>query len=161
MMTEDQLEQETLGWLQEVGYQPLCGYDIAPEGPNQERADYLQPVLIERLRSALARLNPQDIALVFIQDIHPTGDAEDQLKPDLVVMHHIRHRAIRHPDVAGDHRPAQPRRDQIAVFHARATNHPGRLIGQPPHHESVFSLRQDQRRVQLINLDQGAARRSE
>lgn len=59
MMTEDQLEQETLGWLQEVGYQPLCGYDIAPEGPNQERADYLQPVLIERLRSALARLNPQ------------------------------------------------------------------------------------------------------
>ena len=35
MMTEDQLEQETLGWLQEVGYQPLCGYDIAPEGPNQ------------------------------------------------------------------------------------------------------------------------------
>ena len=59
MMTEDQLEQETLGWLQEVGYQPLCGYDIAPEGPNQERADYLQPLLIERLRSALARLNPQ------------------------------------------------------------------------------------------------------
>ena len=54
-MTEDQLEQETLGWLQEVGYHKLCGYDIAPEGPNQERADYLQPVLIERLRSALAR----------------------------------------------------------------------------------------------------------
>ena len=59
MMTEDQLEQETLGWLQEVGYQPLCVYDIAPEGPIQERADYLQPVLIERLRGALARLNPQ------------------------------------------------------------------------------------------------------
>jgi len=58
-MTEDQLEQEVLGWLQEVGYQAVCGYDIAPEGPNQERADYLQPVLIERLRSALARLNPQ------------------------------------------------------------------------------------------------------
>lgn len=58
-MTEDQLEQEVLGWLQEVGYQAVCGYDIAPDGPNQERADYLQPVLIERLRSALARLNPQ------------------------------------------------------------------------------------------------------
>lgn len=58
-MTEDQLEQEVLGWLQEVGYQAVCGYDIAPDGPKQERADYLQPVLIERLRSALARLNPQ------------------------------------------------------------------------------------------------------
>ncbi|MBY0445429.1 MAG: type I restriction endonuclease subunit R, partial [Burkholderiales bacterium] len=57
-MTEDQLEQEALSWLVETGYRHICGYDIAPDGKDAERADYLQPVLIERLRSAIARLNP-------------------------------------------------------------------------------------------------------
>ena len=31
-MTEDQLEQETLGWLADVGYTHLYGPDIAPDG---------------------------------------------------------------------------------------------------------------------------------
>jgi len=31
-MTEDQLEQEALGWLGEVGYETLYGLDIAPDG---------------------------------------------------------------------------------------------------------------------------------
>jgi type I restriction enzyme, R subunit len=57
-MTEDQLEQEALNWLVETGYRYLCGYDIAPDGKDAERGDYVQPVLIERLRSAIARLNP-------------------------------------------------------------------------------------------------------
>ncbi|WP_270806935.1 hypothetical protein [Aeromonas sp. QDB25] len=26
-MTEDQLEQEVMGWLAEVGYRTVCGYD--------------------------------------------------------------------------------------------------------------------------------------
>lgn len=29
-MTEDQLERETLAWLQDVGYTHVCGPDIAP-----------------------------------------------------------------------------------------------------------------------------------
>ncbi|MDW5416744.1 type I restriction endonuclease subunit R [Iodobacter sp. CM08] len=58
-MTEDQLEQEALSWLVEAGYRHICGYDIAPDGRTPERADYVQPVLIERLRSAISRLNPQ------------------------------------------------------------------------------------------------------
>jgi Type I site-specific restriction-modification system, R (restriction) subunit and related helicases len=57
-MTEDQLEQEALGWLGELGYQHLYGPDIAPDGDTPERADYRQVVLVERLRSAVARLNP-------------------------------------------------------------------------------------------------------
>lgn len=36
-MTEDQLEQETLAWLQDVGYTHLCGPDIAHDGPTPER----------------------------------------------------------------------------------------------------------------------------
>ncbi len=57
-MTEDQLEQEALGWLAEVGYATLYGLDIAPDGSAHERADYRQVVLVERLRGAIDRLNP-------------------------------------------------------------------------------------------------------
>lgn len=57
-MTEDQLEQETLGWLADVGYSCLFGPDLAPDGASAERADYRQVLLVERLRSAIARLNP-------------------------------------------------------------------------------------------------------
>ncbi|AKA25095.1 type I restriction endonuclease subunit R [Pseudomonas chlororaphis] len=58
-MTEDQLEQETLGWLEEVGYTHLYGPDIAPDGEHPERDHYRQVVLVERLRSAIAKLNPK------------------------------------------------------------------------------------------------------
>ena len=57
-MTEDQLEQETLGWLTEAGYSTLYGPDIAVDGDNPERSDYRQVVLVERLRAAVERLNP-------------------------------------------------------------------------------------------------------
>lgn len=57
-MTEDRLEQETLGWLSEVGYDCLFGPDLAPDGANAERADYRQVLLVERLRGVMARLNP-------------------------------------------------------------------------------------------------------
>ncbi|WP_019676050.1 type I restriction endonuclease subunit R [Arsukibacterium perlucidum] len=66
-MTEDQLEQEVLGWLAEIGYTPINGYDIAPDGPAAERADYVQPLLLERLKAAIARLNPH-IPLVARDD---------------------------------------------------------------------------------------------
>ncbi|HOX69824.1 MAG TPA: type I restriction endonuclease subunit R [Burkholderiaceae bacterium] len=57
-MTEDQLEQECLGWLADVGYAHLYGPDIAPDGTAPERGDYRQVLLIERLRQAVAKLNP-------------------------------------------------------------------------------------------------------
>ncbi len=69
-MTEDQLEQEALGWLVEAGYETLFGPDIAPDGEHPERADYLQVLLPFRLREAIHRLNP---------DI-PTAAKEDALK---------------------------------------------------------------------------------
>jgi len=58
-MTEDQLEQETLGWLSELGYVHLFGPDIACDGSNPERESYHDVLLTMRLRTAIARLNPQ------------------------------------------------------------------------------------------------------
>ncbi len=57
-MTEDQLEQETLAWLQDVGYTHRYGPDIAFDGSSPERADYREVVLPFRLREAINRLNP-------------------------------------------------------------------------------------------------------
>lgn len=74
-MTEDQLEQEALGWLADVGYSPLCGPELAPDGANPERQSYQQVLLIERLRSAINRLNPgiplvaRDDALQQVKDL--------------------------------------------------------------------------------------------
>lgn len=57
-MTEDQLEQETLGWLAEVGYTVRSGPDIAHDGPDPQRTGYTQVILPQRLRTAIDRLNP-------------------------------------------------------------------------------------------------------
>lgn len=57
-MTEDQLEQEALAWLQDVGYTRLYGPDIAFDGARPERADYRQVQLASRLRAAIHELNP-------------------------------------------------------------------------------------------------------
>ncbi|MFZ3125320.1 MAG: type I restriction endonuclease subunit R [Acidovorax sp.] len=57
-MTEDQLERDTLAWLQDLGYTHRYGPDIAFDGASPERADYRQVLLTQRLREAIARLNP-------------------------------------------------------------------------------------------------------
>ncbi|MDO8844100.1 type I restriction endonuclease subunit R [Methylicorpusculum sp.] len=57
-MTEDQLEQETLSWLNDVGYTSVYGPDLAFDGKTPERSNYSQVVLVERLRNAINRLNP-------------------------------------------------------------------------------------------------------
>ncbi|WP_279489723.1 type I restriction endonuclease subunit R [Aeromonas veronii] len=66
-MTEDQLEQEVLGWLSEVGYRVVCGYDVAPDSDNPWREQFQQVLLRERLREAIARLNPS-VPLVARED---------------------------------------------------------------------------------------------
>jgi type I restriction enzyme, R subunit len=57
-MTEDQLEQETLAWLIDVGWQHRHGPELAPEGSTPERSDYRQVLLTGRLRQAINLLNP-------------------------------------------------------------------------------------------------------
>lgn len=58
MITEDQLEQLCLDWFQSIGYDYVCGYDIAPDGDSPERSDYRQIILHDRLLNCLQAINP-------------------------------------------------------------------------------------------------------
>jgi type I restriction enzyme R subunit len=57
-ITELTVEAATLDWLDELGYAVLHGSEIEPEGSREERANFGEVLLVERLRSALARINP-------------------------------------------------------------------------------------------------------
>ena len=56
--TESEVEDAALTWLRAVGWLVTHGPDIAPDMPATERRDYSEVVLTQRLRGALARLNP-------------------------------------------------------------------------------------------------------
>jgi len=56
--TESTVESAALAWLAELGWQIKHGPEIAPDGLFAERRDYGEVVLAQRLRDALARLNP-------------------------------------------------------------------------------------------------------
>ncbi|MCZ7356566.1 MAG: type I restriction endonuclease [Candidatus Methanoperedens sp.] len=57
-MTESEVEEGVLEILSELGYEILNGLDIAPDGINAERRSYSDTVLVERLRDAVDRINP-------------------------------------------------------------------------------------------------------
>jgi len=56
--TESVVESAALAWLDGIGWTVKNGAEIAPGQLWAERADYAQVVLGQRLRDALARLNP-------------------------------------------------------------------------------------------------------
>jgi type I restriction enzyme R subunit len=58
LIDESMAEQAALDWFEELGYQRVFGPDIAPQGAEQERENYKQIVLTDRLLTALARINP-------------------------------------------------------------------------------------------------------
>ena len=57
--TESVVEEAALAWLKALGYSVLHGPHIAPGELAAERRDYGQVLLEDRLRRALARLNPR------------------------------------------------------------------------------------------------------
>lgn len=56
--TESTVEEAALAWLEAIGWRIVHGPDIAPDTLAAERRDYGEVVLAQRLRDALARLNP-------------------------------------------------------------------------------------------------------
>ena len=59
LVTEDQVELQSIEWFKDLGYDYKNGYDIAPDGDQPERTGYRSVVLRDRLMSALTRINPE------------------------------------------------------------------------------------------------------
>jgi type I restriction enzyme R subunit len=57
-INEDMVEQEMLGWFEDLGYEVVFGPELAPDGERPERKSYKHMLLEGRLRDALHRLNP-------------------------------------------------------------------------------------------------------
>ena len=57
-ITEDKIEAFTIEQLQSLGWDYLYGLSIAPGSEQQERESYEQVILLGRLRTAVAKLNP-------------------------------------------------------------------------------------------------------
>ena len=57
-LTESDVEQAALAWLDNLGWSVAHGPDIAPGTPDAQRTDYSDVILAQHLRDALARLNP-------------------------------------------------------------------------------------------------------
>src|SRR5689334_9716760 len=57
-LTESMVEQVALSLLKELGYNTVNGLIIGPDGSAPERASYGDVLLIERVRAAIAKLNP-------------------------------------------------------------------------------------------------------
>lgn len=57
-ITESSIEQFAIELLEKQGYQYLYGPDIAPDSETPERQSFDDVILLDRLRSAVARINP-------------------------------------------------------------------------------------------------------
>lgn len=57
-IAESHVEVAALEWLGELGYAIANGLEIGPDGIRSERTSYGDVLLIDRLRSAITRLNP-------------------------------------------------------------------------------------------------------
>jgi type I restriction enzyme, R subunit len=58
-ITESVVEDAAISWMEALGYTYLHGSVIAPGEDGEERSNYQQVLLRDRVRSALARINPQ------------------------------------------------------------------------------------------------------
>ena len=90
-ITEEDVENFALKILSELGYQTVYGLDIAPDGLNPERKSYSEVVLLERLKDAVDRLNPEmpdDAKEEAIKSVLRTDS------PDLIINNHNFHRML-------------------------------------------------------------------
>lgn len=91
--TESIVEEAALDWLARLGYDVLHGPDIADGAAAKERdaSGYRDVILDARLRSALARLNP-DLPVEALEDAHRKLARLDT--PSLIERNHSVHRML-------------------------------------------------------------------
>ena len=109
--TESDLENASLEWLEELGFSILFGPTIAPDGESPERLSYSDIILTDRLRSAVAEINPRIPKEAQEEAIKKVLNAAYS-NPSLLVTNHTFHKLLvqgvdieyRRPDgtIAGD-----------------------------------------------------------
>ncbi|MFS7197529.1 type I restriction endonuclease subunit R [Rahnella inusitata] len=91
MLSEDDLEQQSLKWFDALGWEVLHGPDIAPDGNNPLRTSFhdvfLRPVLLKQLQ----KINPHLPVSVFDDVIARITHAES---PDIVVSNKVFHHLL-------------------------------------------------------------------
>ena len=115
-----------------------------------------------RLQHAVALVQDEGLALILIDQAHPTLQAIDHLKADAVIMHPVAYRpAVANADLGSDEPAAEAAWYQIAVFHSRPADTPGtgRLIAETHQHKLLLHLRQLDRRRRLHQHDARSLRR--
>ena len=80
-ITESDVEDAALDWLESLGWTVAHGPDIAPDVPAAERDDYGQVILERRLRDALARLN-SDLPATALDDAFRKLTRPEGMSPD-------------------------------------------------------------------------------
>ncbi len=110
--TESVVEDAALAWLEGIGWRVAHVLDIAPDTPRAERRDYGEVVLAQRLRDALARLNPDLPAEALEDAFRKLGRPEGA---DLLARNRALHRllvdgvTVEYRTEEGDIRGAQAR----------------------------------------------------
>ncbi|MBN7798745.1 type I restriction endonuclease subunit R [Parahaliea mediterranea] len=90
-LNEDAIEQLAIERLVELGYDYRHGPDIAHDGENPERTSYADVVLVERLRAAVARINPDIPAEAREQAVK---EALGTHAPELLAANEVFHRLL-------------------------------------------------------------------
>ncbi len=90
-VNESVVEEATLDWFRELGYEIVHGPEIAPDEPGAERISYADVVLVDRLRSALARLNLGVPAEILEEAVLKVSRAES---PSLIENNRRFHRLL-------------------------------------------------------------------
>jgi len=88
---ESHVEEAALAWLHDAGWAIAHGPDIAPDMPGAERRDFGEVILADRLRAALARLNPQLPAEALDDAFRKLTRAD---APDLMLHNRAVHRML-------------------------------------------------------------------
>jgi type I restriction enzyme, R subunit len=88
---ESHVEEAAFAWLAELGYATANGLDIGPDGDAPERASYGDVLLVNRMRDAIAKLNPTIATETRAEVLNKLVQAET---PSLVTENRRIHRYI-------------------------------------------------------------------
>lgn len=91
--TESDLENAALEWLEDLGYSVVFGPSIAFDGETPERQSYKDVVLVDRLRLAVEKINPNVPEEAREEAIKKVVNAA-YASPSLLATNHAFHRMI-------------------------------------------------------------------